>query len=199
MKNKNKAEQYFYQKEFSLVETLALIVAGISLLVMTFVRGGIPMGTPFLLASVVIFCIFRSYKIKDCDIDQLLDQMIRENNIERSQNFIECFDLRNSLLKKRKEGKIVSSKYCITNIKISSEATTFTVYRLDLIERSVKEEVYTVASDEKIALVEEMLKTKVGSLDAPYIEFCGVNIPVSLKEYDTAELVRKICDKHSGG
>ena len=198
MKNKNKAEQYFHQKEFSLAETLSLIVVGISLIVMTFVRGGIPMGTPFLLTSVVLFCIFRSFKIKDSDIDQLLEQMIRENDIERSENVVECYDSRDALLKKRKEGKIVSSKYCITNIKFSSEATTFTVYRLDLLDRSAKKDIYTVAFGEKISLIEETLNTNVGSLEAPYIEFNGIIVPVTLNEYNTAELVRKICDKHRG-
>lgn len=196
MKNKNNVEQYFHQKAFSLIEIILLIVAGISLFVMTFVRGGIPMGTPFLVASIVAFCILRSFKIKDSEINQILDKMIRDNSIERFEHVIECYDFKNALVKKRKDGSVISSRYCITNIKFSSKASIFTVYKLDLINRAVEKEIYTVASNEKIVLIEETIKTDAGYVDAPYIEFNECTIPVTLKEYNTASLVQKICDIH---
>ena len=197
MKNKNKVEQYFNQREFSLMKIILIIVSVISVFVMIFVRGGIPMGTPILLACIVAFGVIRSFKIKDSDIDQILDKMIQDNSVYRSEKVIECYDFKNALMKKRKDGKVVSSKYCITNIKLSSEATAFTVYRLDLINCSVEKEVYTVASNEKIVLIEEMIKNDSCSTEAPYIEFNGSTIPVTLKEYNTADLVQKICDKHN--
>lgn len=196
MKSKNKVEQYFHQRNYSLMEIILLIVMGISVFVMIFVRGGIPMGTPVLLICIVAFCVLRSFKIKDSDIDQILDNMIQDNSIERSENVIECYDLKNALVKKRKEGSIISSKYCITNIKFSSEAIIFTVYKLDLISRAVEKDIYTITSNEKIVLIEEMIKTDVGFTEAPYIEFNGSTIPVTLKEYNTASLVQKICDRH---
>ena len=190
MKNKNKVEQYFHQRNYSLMEIILLIVMGISVFIMIFVRGGIPMGTPVLLVCIVAFCVLRSFKIKDSDIDQILDNMIQDNSIERSENVIECYDLKNALVKKRKEGSIISSKYCITNIKFSSEVIIFTVYKLD------EKDIYNVTSNEKIVLIEEMIKTDVGFTEAPYIEFNGSTIPVTLKEYNTASLVQKICDRH---
>ena len=194
MKNKNKVEQYFHQKNYSLSEIILLILAGISLFVMTFVQGGIPMGTPILLVCIVAFCIIRSFKIKDSDIDLILDNMIRDNSIERSKTVIECYDYRNALVKKIKDGSVISSKYCITDVKFSSQAIIFTVYKLDLINRVIEKEAYTVASNEKILLIEEKIKTDVGIVEVSYIDFNGTVIPVTLKEYNIACLVHKICD-----
>ena len=197
MKNKNKVEQYFHQRNFSLPEIILLILVGISVFVMTFVRGGIPMGTPIFLVCIVAFCIIRSFKIKDSDIGLILDNMIRDNSIERSKTVIECYDYTNALVKKRKDGSVISSKYCITDVKFSSHAIVFTVYKLDLINRAIEKEAYTVAFNEKIVLVEKTIKTDVGFVEVSYIEFNGVTIPVTLKEYNTACLVHKICDIHT--
>lgn len=72
MKNKNTVEQYFYQKDFSILEVVLLIIAIISLIVATFVQGGGPIGFPALLICIVVFCIYRSFKIKDAEIDRTL-------------------------------------------------------------------------------------------------------------------------------
>lgn len=193
---KNKTEQYFNQKDFSVIEIILIIVAVISVFVMIFMRGGIPIGTPFLLASIVAFCIVRSFKIKDSEIDQLLDKIIQDNNIERSETVIECYDLKNTAVKKRKDGKTISPKYYITNIKLSSEDTVFTVYNIDLISETVEKSIHSIGVNDKIVLAEETVKTNVGTLATAYLEFCDCVIPVTLKEYKTAELVRKICDRH---
>ena len=193
---KNKTEQYFNQKDFSVIEIILIIVAVISVFVMIFMRGGIPIGTPFLLASIVAFCIVRSFKIKDSEIDQLLDKIIQDNNIERSETVIECYDLKNTAVKKRKDGKIISPKYYITNIKLSSEDTVFTVYNIDLISETVEKSIHSIGVNDKIVLAEETVKTNVGTLATAYLEFCDCVIPVTLKEYKIAELVRKICDRH---
>ena len=193
---KNKTEQYFNQKDFSIIEIILVIVAGISVFAMIFMRGGIPIGTPFLLVSIVAFCIIRSFKIKDSEIDQLIDKIIQDNRIERDENVIECYDLKDAWVKKRKDGKIISSKYYITNIKFSSENTIFTVYNIDLIGETVEKNVYRVEFSENIILTEETVKTNVGSSAVSYLNFCGCVIPVTLKEYKTAELVQKVCDRH---
>ena len=193
---KNKTEQYFNQKDFSVIEIILIIVAVISVFMMIFMRGGIPIGTPFLLASIVAFCIVRSFKIKDSEIDQLLDKIIQDNNIERSETVIECYDLKNTAVKKRKDGKIISPKYYITNIKLSSEDTVFTVYNIDLISETVEKSIHSIGVNDKIVLAEETVKTNVGTLATACLEFCDCVIPVTLKEYKIAELVRKICDRH---
>ena len=69
MKNNNSVEKYFYQKNFSLLEIILIIISVISLIVATFVRGGGPVGLPVLLACVVTFFIYRSFKVKDNEID----------------------------------------------------------------------------------------------------------------------------------
>ena len=195
--NKNSVEQYFNQKDFSVIEIILLIAAVISVFVMIFVRGGIPMGLPIFAVCAVVLCVIRSFKVKDSEIDQLLDKIIQDNNIERAETVIECYDLKNTSVKKRKEGKVISPKYCITNIKFSSDVTVFTVYNIDLINQTVEKTIHTVACNDKITLTEETVRTNVGSVAISYIDFDGFTIPVTLKEYKTAELVQKVCDRHN--
>ena len=195
--NKNSAEQYFNQKDFSVIEIILLILAVISVFVMIFVRGGIPMGLPIFAVSAIVLCVLRSFKVKDADIDQMLAKIIQDNSVERAENVIECYDLKNTVVRKRKDGKIISSKYCITNIKFSSEATVFTVYNIDLINQTVEKTIHTVACNVKITLTGETLRTDVGSVSVSYIDFDSFTIPVTLKEYKTAELVQKVCDRHN--
>ena len=54
---KNNAEKYFYQKDFSILEIILLIIAIVSLIVATFVQGGGPIGLLVLLVCIVAFFI----------------------------------------------------------------------------------------------------------------------------------------------
>ena len=49
---------------------------------------------------------------------------------------------------------------------------------------------------EKINLNEEFIRISGGSVSVAYLEFLSCLIPVTLKDYKTAELVEKICEKH---
>ena len=104
MKNKNRVEQYFYQKDFSILEIVLLIIAIVSLIVATFIQGGGPIGLPILLICIVVFCICRSLKIKDTEIDQILKKIIQDNQIMYSDSTIVGYDLKNTVVKKRKDG-----------------------------------------------------------------------------------------------
>ena len=195
-KNKNKVEQYFEQKSFSIIEIVLLVISVICVFVAIFVQGGIPMGLPVLLVCVVVFCVLRSFKVKDAEIEQILNKIIEDNAIERSENTIECYDLKSTLKKKRNDGKFVSSKYYISNITFSAEATIFNVYSIDLVDKTVEKSSYTVNCNEKINLNEEFVRISGGSVSVAYLEFLSCLIPVTLKDYKTAELVGKICEKH---
>ena len=196
MKNKNKVEQYFEQKSFSIIEIILLVVSVICVFVAIFVQGGIPMGLPVLLVCLVVFCVLRSFKIKDAEIEQILNKIIEENSIERLENTIECYDLKSVLKKKRNDGKFVSSKYYISNITFYTEATLFDVYSIDLVEKTVEKMSYNVNCNEKINLNEEFIRISGGTASVAYLEFSSCSIPVTLKDYKTAELVEKICKIH---
>ena len=196
MKNKNKVEQYFEQKSFSIIEIILLVVSVICVFVAIFVQGGIPMGLPVLLVCLVVFCVLRSFKIKDAEIEQILNKIIEENSIERLENTIECYDLKSVLKKKRNDGKFVSSKYYISNITFYTEATLFDVYSIDLVEKTVEKMSYNINCNEKINLNEEFIRISGATASVAYLEFSSCSIPVTLKDYKTSELVEKICKIH---
>ncbi len=196
MKSKNKIKQYFYQKNFSIVEII-LIILGIVSLIVSFIQGGGPIGLPILLICVIAFYICRSSKIKDNEIDQTLKKIIQDNKIEYSENVIECYDLKNTVTKKRKDGKLISPNYYITDIIFSFEDTSFNICIIDLINSSVKMASHSVNCNEKVVLTEEIIKTSAGSTKVSYLKIDdSCVIPVTLNDYKSFQLVQKICDRH---
>ena len=108
MKNKNKTVKYFNEKNFSIVKILLIILTVISAFVATFIRGGGPIGLPILLLCIIGFVICNSLKIKDSEVEQALKKIIQDNQIKCSDNTIIGYDFRNTTVKKRKDGKLIS-------------------------------------------------------------------------------------------
>lgn len=197
MKNKNSVEQYFYQKDFSILEIILLIIAIVSLIVATFIQGGGPIGLSVLLVCVVAFIICRSLKIKDNEIEQALKKIIQDNKIQYSESAIECYELKNTVIKKRKDGKFISPNYYITDIVFTSECTIFNIYIIDLIKQSVEMVSHSVNRNEMITLTEETIKTNAGAAKVSYLEIeNGRVIPVALNDYKSSQLLQKVCDRH---
>lgn len=197
MKNKNSVEKYFYQKDLSIMEIIFLILAIISLIVATFIRGGGPIGIPASLVCVVVFCICRSFRIKDAEIDQTLKKIMQDNGVGSSESAIECYELNNTVIKKRKDGKFISPNYYITNIIFSSEDTLFNIYIIDLIKQSVKMISHSVNCNEKVTLTEETIKIGSGFAKVAHLKIeSGFVIPVTLNDYKSSQLIQKICDRH---
>ncbi len=197
MKNRNSVERYFNQKEFSILEIVLIIIAFVSLMIATFVQGGGPIGLPASLICMIVFCIYRSFKIKDAEIDQTLKRIIQDNKIECSENSIQCFELKGTVTKKRKDGKLISPNYYITNIIFSSEETLFHIYIIDLIKQSVETVSHSIKCTEKITLIEERIKTNSGLAHETHLETDDAFIiPVTLNEYRTSQLVQKVCEIH---
>lgn len=197
MKNRNSVERYFNQKEFSILEIVLIIIAFVSLMIATFVQGGGPIGLPALLICMIVFCIYRSFKIKDAEIDQTLKRIIQDNKIECSENSIQCFELKGTVTKKRKDGKLISPNCYITNIIFSSEETLFHIYIIDLIKQSVETVSHSIKCTEKITLIEERIKTNSGLAHETHLKTDDAFIiPVTLNEYRTSQLVQKVCEIH---
>jgi len=198
MKNKNRVEQYFYQKDFSILEIVLLIIAIVSLIVATFIQGGGPIGLPILLICIVVFCICRSLKIKDAEIDQILKKIIQDNQIMYSDSTIVGYDLKNTVVKKRKDGKPISPNYYVTDIIIASDGdTVFNIYIIDLINSSVKMISHSIPGNEEVTLTEETIKTNIGSIKVSYLKInSSCMIPATLNDYKSSQLVQKICDSH---
>ena len=104
MKNtKNKAQQFFKQKDFSIVEMILLVLVILSAIIATFIQGGGPIGLPIFLICIIGFAICRSLKMKDEEIDDILKKIIAENQIDCSDHTIVGYNLKNTIVKKRKK------------------------------------------------------------------------------------------------
>jgi len=197
MKNKNNAEKYFHQKDFSILEIILLIIAIVSLIAAIFIQGGGPIGLPVFMVCVAIFFICYSLKIKDDEIEETLKKIMLDNEVKCSESIIECYELKNTVIKKRKDGKFISPNYYITDIIFSLEYTTFNVYIIDLIKQSVEKVSHRVNCNEKIALTEETIKTNAGFVKMSHLEIDkGCVIPVALNDYKSSQLLQRIYDRH---
>ena len=197
MKNKNSAEKYFNQKDFSITEIVLIIISVVSLIVATVVQGGGPIGLPVLLVCIVVFCICRSFKIEDSEIEETLEKIIQENKIECSENSIQCYGLKSEVIKKRKDGKFISPNYYITDIAFLPEETVFNICVIDLIQHSTERLSYRVDLNKTIILTEETIKTRAGFAKVSWLEIEGDGVIfVESNDYKASQLIQKVCDRH---
>ena len=194
----NIPERYFSQKSFSIMEIILILLATISAIIATFVNGGGPVGFPILFLCIFGIVILRSTKIKDDDIDKILQQIISNNEITISDTTIICYDLHNIAVKKRKDGKLCSRRCFITNISTHLKTEiTFDIYIVDLISNTVEFFSHTVNNDNdvKVELIEETIKSNVGWHKISYLRIDNFDhcIPVTLSDYKTYNIIEKIC------
>ena len=199
MKNDNRAEKYFHQKSFSTTEIIFLAVAIVAGIVATFVWGGGPIGLPLMLVAIIAFVICRSLKIKDDEIERLLHKILAEHQMERTDDTLAGYDLKQAMLKKRKDGKVISPIYYLTNVVFDSSETVFHIHVVDLISATVEKKCLAVDEQKRVELAEENIKTPVGPRRMSYIkiEGCDTLIPVTLTDYQSSQLLEKICDRHT--
>lgn len=197
MKNKNSAEKYFNQKDFSIIEIVLIILSVVSLIAAAVIQGGGPIGLPVLLVCIVAFCICRSFKIKDSEIEEILRKTIQDNKIDCSENDIQCYDLKSAVIKKRKDGKFISPNYYITDIVFSAEETIFNIYVIDLIKQSAEKLSHRVGINKSIVLMEETIKTRAGFAKVSWLEIEGDGVIfVESNDYKASQLIQKVCDRH---
>lgn len=196
MKGKNIVEKYFHQKDFSIAEIIVLILAVASAIVAIFVGGGGPIGLPALLVCICAFSILHSKKIKDDEIEQIIKKIKEDNQIPDSDYTIEGYELKNTAVRKRKDGKLISPDYYITEIRTSIDGSMiFNVYAINLIDSSVKMTSHSVGGTDKVTVVEETVKTSKGPAKMSYLridENCIV--PVTLNDYKSSQLIESICN-----
>ena len=196
MKSKNIVEKYFHQKAFSIAEIIVLILAVASAIVAIFVQGGGPIGLPALLVLICAFSIIHSKKIKDDEIEQIIKKIKEDNQIPDSDYTIEGYELKNTAVRKRKDGKLISPDYYVTEIRTSTDGCMiFIVYAINLIDSSVKMTSHSVGGTDKVTVVEETVKTGKGPAKMSYLRLDeNCTIPVTLNDYKSSHLIESICN-----
>ncbi|MBE6694148.1 MAG: hypothetical protein E7589_05240 [Ruminococcaceae bacterium] len=192
--NQNRAEKYFIQKNFLIIEIVLIILAITAAYVMFFVRFGGPIGLPVLLVCSIVFAIFRSRIVKDEEFEEIKNRILADNQIEISDSTITSYDLKEANLKRMKNGSVVSPNYYLTEITVLPSEVKVKSYYVNIIDASVKIISHSVTDSKSIDITEEIIRTKYGNKKSVYIRMDGsdVVIPIPYNDYRTAQLVEQI-------
>jgi len=194
MKKRSISELYFKQKSTSVYEMVLIIIACVSAFALTFLDGGLPIGLPIFIVSIALLITSKSLKIKDDEIDSLLTKILQENNLSCSSNTLSGYEYKNTIVKKRKDGKIISPIYYLTEVNLESNTgCSFCVNIINLIDSSLKKNEYNDIAIADISIVDEEIHTSCGKAKSSYI-LLGNNVvcPVSLSDYNSEQLVNSI-------
>lgn len=149
-----------------------------------------------MLVLICAFSIIHSKKIKDDEIEQIIKKIKEDNQIPDSDYTIAGYELKNTAVRKRKDGKLISPDYYITEIRTSTDGSMiFNVYAINLIDSSVKMTSHSVSGNGKVTVVEETVKTGKGPAKMSYLRIDeNCTIPVTLNDYKSSQLIESICN-----
>ncbi|MBQ7392199.1 MAG: hypothetical protein IJV73_05885 [Clostridia bacterium] len=195
MKN-NFTQKYFEQKNWTVLELIFLGIAIIAAFVFTFLRYGIPIGTPFFIVAVAALAFLKTQKIKDAEIDSMLNKMIA-NSIEPDvlKKSMKSFDLQAQLTKKGKDGKMRSSAYVVTLVEFEKGTAKSTCWRFDLLQENFAKESYTVTIGSGVSLVEKSVTVSGSQKEVAFLESDAFTsaIPVEVNDITVDKTVKKLC------
>ncbi len=191
---KSITEKYFFQKRWTILEIVCLIVAVIALYVSTFVWGGGPLGFGLLAISIGAFAISKTTKISDGDIDNELNKLIRDNKISIDKKTICTYDLEMKPVVKGKDGSFRSRTYVISSFQFDDK-TKITIYRIDLIDYTVKAEAYIISDNETLSLTSKKVLTPNGNKEIFHLksECSSFSVPVRTNDVDACKIIEKVC------
>ncbi|MBE6566962.1 MAG: hypothetical protein E7659_07675 [Ruminococcaceae bacterium] len=195
MKN-NLAQKYFEQKNWTVLELILLGVAIIAAGIITFAWHGIPIGTPILIVAVVALAFSKTQKVKDAEIDSMLNKMIaNEIDSDVLKKSIQSFDLQSQPAKKGKDGKMRSSTYVVTLTEFEKEIAKLTCWRFDLLQENFTKESYTVTIGSGVSLIETSVTVSGSQKEIAFLESDAFTsaIPVEINDIIVNKIVKKLC------
>jgi len=186
-------EKYFKQKSWSVPELIcvfAIIVAIVFILAIS-----IPIGVPLGGVAAVALVFIKSAKIKDAEVDRVLNSLIEAHGISLDpQNTIAVYDLKDTRVVKGKDGKLRSNRYVITTVHFGQTRKEMGVYRIELLTGQVTRETYSFAYTDEILLQEEAVMMPVGRRTVHSLISSAFNapIPILMDDVHMANLVEKV-------
>lgn len=195
MKN-NLAQKYFEQKNWTVLELILLGVAIIAAGIITFAWHGIPIGTPILIVAVVALAFSKTQKVKDAEIDSMLNKMIaNEIDSDVLKKSIQSFDLQSQPAKKGKDGKMRSSIYVVALTEFEKEIAKLTCWRFDLLQENFTKESYTVTIGSGVSLIETSVTVSGSQKEVAFLESDAFTsaIPVEINDIIVDKIVKKLC------
>ena len=194
----NTVDKYFKQKNWTAFEIICLVIAGMSAIVSIFVWGGGPIGLPLVVVSVFALVIYRSIKIKDEDIDDLINKIVTDNiNLADEKNVMKAFDFRDGSVKKGKDGKLRGTSSVISIFAFGFKVTEITTYRLNLITADIEKNFYSIPKEDNFSLIEDFIEISGAKKTVQYIENkeTALIIPVITNDVESFRIVEKLCEK----
>ena len=193
---KDLAQKYFEQKNWTVLELILLGVAIIAAGIITFAWHGIPIGTPIFAVAVSALVFLKTQKIKDSEIDSVLNKWVAEN-IENDvlKKCIQGFDLQAQPIKKGKDSKTRSPIYTVTFVEFAKENANLTCWRFDLIQKHIIKENYTIVAGTDISLIEKSITVSGAKKELSFLksEFFTSEIPVDINDITVDNIVKRLC------
>lgn len=195
MKN-NFTQKYFEQKNWTILELILLGIAIIAAFIFIFAWHGGPIGTPIFVVAVVALVFSKTQKVKDAEIDSVLNKMIaKEIDSEVLKQSIQSFDLQAQPAKKGKDGKTRSPVYVVTLVEFEKETAKLTCWRFDLLQENFSKESYAVTIGSDVTLVEKSVTVSGSPKEVAFLESDAFTsaIPVEVNDITVDKTVKKLC------
>ena len=193
---KSIVEKYFTQSNWTIAEIISVIVVVLSLIVAIFVRGGGPIGFPLAVVSIIVLIICRTTKIKDAEIDDLVNKIVEDKvEVKEPKQVISTFDFRGCKVKKGRDGKVRSTKYVISCFSLNPCSVEINAYNIDLVSGEVENVRYSIPRDENILLVEKRVAIGGAKKTIQIIEnkASNLSLPVNTDDMNAYRIVEEIC------
>jgi hypothetical protein len=193
---KGLAQKYFEQKNWTVLELILLGVAIIAAGIITFAWHGIPIGTPFFVVAVFALLLLKTQKIKDSEIDFMLNKWVAENiENEVLKKCIQGFNLQAHPIKKGKDNKMRSSIYTVTLVEFAKENASLTCWKFDLIKEDLIKENHTVVIGTDISLIEKSITVLGTNKEISFLksDIFSSDIPVDINDITVDNIVKRLC------
>ncbi len=193
----NDLQKYFSKRRQSVVELIFIVLLIACIPVAIFLPGGIPLSIPIASVSAVALVFMQAVKVKDSEVDQLLQGMIGHIPMDPRYT-LKTYDLSVAPAVKGKDGKLRTSRYVVSvfePMRSGDETRRITVYRVDLLAGDVVRKVHDIPINEALTLSETHVMTAIGrrsryTLTSPAL---SEEIPVPMDDIDSAKLVEELC------
>ncbi len=176
--------KYFSQSNWSMVETL-LVIAMIALgMVVAVIPNGIPYGGIGLFAVVLVFCFFRSAKVKDSEIDRQINALLTKNGLNTFNTAV-SFDFRHTATRLGKDHKLRSPQ--LWAIRVEDHLT---VFQIDLLTEQIKTEIFPI--ERPLVLTQQTVTTPAGKKSCWFLtgsSFREMTIPVNREDAMCEKLI----------
>ena len=192
MKNQNVAEKYFTQKKTSALEIAFIVITVIGALL--FLMHWRYYGVPALAIGVGGLIFTNSAKIKDAEVDELIEKIIIDKRIElQKENILRTYDAEKEPRVIGKDKTIRTSTYYIAEVNYKKTECQITLHEFDLCAMDVATKKINLPYECHVELIETEMMTEIGRKKLYHIvcEEQDFRMPVETASIDVDTFIAK--------